>query len=85
MNFDIDTDLTGQIMDASEKNNIPVVEVTARLLKKYGKEYKLDHGTIVPLYFILIVNTIHLSLSILLMEGLVLFNYINLVRSLRTS
>jgi AmmeMemoRadiSam system protein A/AmmeMemoRadiSam system protein B len=52
MNFEIDMDLTGEIMDASQKNNIPVVEVTASLLKKYGKEYELDHGTIVPLYFI---------------------------------
>jgi AmmeMemoRadiSam system protein A/AmmeMemoRadiSam system protein B len=52
MNFEIDMDLTGQIMDMSEKCNIPVVEITEKFLKKYGKQYELDHGTIVPLYFI---------------------------------
>ena len=39
-------------MDKSEKNNIPIAKVTGSFLKRFGKEYELDHGTIVPLYFV---------------------------------
>lgn len=52
MNFEIDMDLTGRITDKSRRNDIPTVEVSTRFLKKYGREYELDHGTIVPLYFV---------------------------------
>ncbi|MGH4123983.1 MAG: AmmeMemoRadiSam system protein A [Clostridium sp.] len=52
MNFEIDMDLTGIIMDKARNNKIPTAEVSTRFLKKYGREYELDHGTIVPLYFI---------------------------------
>jgi AmmeMemoRadiSam system protein A/AmmeMemoRadiSam system protein B len=53
MNFEIDMDLTSRIMDKSHKNNVPVVGVTSNFLKKYGGEYELDHGSIVPLYFVI--------------------------------
>ena len=53
MKFEIDMDLTGKIMNKARINNIPTVEVSTRFLKKYGREYELDHGTIVPLYFVL--------------------------------
>ncbi|MBU3143414.1 AmmeMemoRadiSam system protein A [Clostridium sp. CF012] len=52
MNFEIDMDLTGKIMDKSHKNNIPTVGVSTSFLKKYDRKYELDHGTIVPLYFV---------------------------------
>lgn len=52
MKFEIDMDMTGKIMDKARSNNIPIVEVSTRFLKKYGREYELDHGTIVPLYFV---------------------------------
>lgn len=52
MNFQIDLDLTQKIMDKAYKNDIPTAEVTRNFIKKYGREYELDHGTIVPLYFI---------------------------------
>lgn len=52
MDISIDLDLTQKIIDKSYENDIPTVEVTGSLIKKYGKEYELDHGTIVPLYFI---------------------------------
>ncbi|MGV8980859.1 AmmeMemoRadiSam system protein A [Clostridium sp.] len=52
MNFEIDMDLTGKIMEKARINDIPTVEVSTRFLKKYGREYELDHGSIVPLYFV---------------------------------
>jgi AmmeMemoRadiSam system protein A/AmmeMemoRadiSam system protein B len=52
MDFEIDLDLTQKIIDKSYENDIPTAEVTSNFIKRYGKEYELDHGTIVPLYFI---------------------------------
>lgn len=52
MNFEIDMKLTEKIIDKANKNNIPTAKVTSSFLKKYGREYELDHGTIVPLYFV---------------------------------
>jgi AmmeMemoRadiSam system protein A/AmmeMemoRadiSam system protein B len=52
MNFEVDLDLTLRIMDKSDENDIPTAKVTTSFLKKYGKAYELDHGTIVPLYFV---------------------------------
>ena len=52
MNFEIDMELTEKIIDKAHKNNIPTAKVTSRFLEKYGRDYELDHGTIVPLYFV---------------------------------
>ena len=52
MNFDIDLDLTMKIIDRADENDISTATVTRNFIKKYGREYELDHGTIVPLYFI---------------------------------
>lgn len=52
MDFQIEMDLTQRIMDKSDENNIPTVRATSSNLKSYGREYELDHGSIVPLYFV---------------------------------
>jgi len=52
MKFDIDMDLTQEIMVRAGKNNIQTISATATTLKQYGREYELDHGVIVPMYFI---------------------------------
>ncbi|MBU3181103.1 AmmeMemoRadiSam system protein A [Clostridium psychrophilum] len=52
MSFDIDMDLTQEIMVRASKNNIQTVGVTGSILKQYGREYELDHGSIVPLNFV---------------------------------
>ena len=52
MSFDIDMDLTQEIMVRASKNNIQTVGVTGSVLKQYGREYELDHGSIVPLNFV---------------------------------
>ena len=52
MNFEIDLDLTLRIIDKSDENDIPTAKVTTSFLKKYGKAYELDYGSMVPLYFV---------------------------------
>ena len=52
MDFDIDMDLTQEIMGRADKCNIQTISATQSSLKQYGREYELDHGSIVPLYFI---------------------------------
>lgn len=52
MNFKIDMDLTQEIMVRAGNSNIQTIEATGSTLKQYGREYELDHGSIVPLYFV---------------------------------
>lgn len=52
MNLGINQPLTEKIMEYSSKEKILTVEITKRSAKKYGIEYELDHGAMVPLYFI---------------------------------
>ncbi len=52
--LDLQTDiaLVEKIVMYSEEENIPAVKITKSFAKRYGIEYELDHGTMVPLYFI---------------------------------
>jgi AmmeMemoRadiSam system protein A len=50
--FENDLDLAREIMEETKKRNIPIAEVSEELIKKYVLPKKLDHGTIVPLYFV---------------------------------
>ncbi len=52
LNVDINTSLTEKIIQYSEKENILTAKLTKDCAQKYGVKYELDHGTIVPLYFI---------------------------------
>ncbi|MCB2293897.1 AmmeMemoRadiSam system protein A [Clostridium algoriphilum] len=52
MNFDIDMDLTQEIMVRADNSKIQTISATGSSLKQYGAQYELDHGSIVPLYFI---------------------------------
>lgn len=52
MDFDIDLPLTEKIIQYAKEENIFTVKITRNSARKYGSEYELDHGTIVPLYFI---------------------------------
>lgn len=52
MNIEIDMDLTQEIFVRAERLNIQTVRATGSVLKQYDREYELDHGSIVPLYFI---------------------------------
>jgi len=52
MNFEIDMDITQEIMVKAGNSNIQTIKATGRTLKQYGREYELDHGALVPLYFV---------------------------------
>ena len=52
MNFEIDMDLTQEIMVRAGNSNIQTIKATGSTLKQYGRDYELDHGTLVPLYFV---------------------------------
>lgn len=50
--FQLDTHLTDLIMRQSVSNNIPVAPIDSHMAKRYRIQDRLDHGSIVPLYFI---------------------------------
>ena len=51
-NKKINLELTDRIFDLSQENNIPLVKSTRETLKSFNATFKLDHGAMVPLYFI---------------------------------
>ena len=48
----LDTQFNQELLKECQKNQIPVVTVDEPLLKAYGRHFELDHGALVPLYFI---------------------------------
>ena len=52
MEIQIDKEFNIKLGTACHLEGIPSVLVTTDLLKRYNVDYELDHGTIVPLYFI---------------------------------
>lgn len=52
MNIDINTALVDKIHDLAVDREIPVVKSTPSLLNKYDSSFSIDHGAIVPLYFV---------------------------------
>lgn len=52
LGFDCDNDLTTAIKDKAKTYNIRSGLVDKQILRRYNLSYDLDHGVIVPLYFI---------------------------------
>ena len=52
MDIPIDKEFNVKLRDACHVEGIPSVLVDSKLLRKYNVNYELDHGSIVPLYFI---------------------------------
>ena len=48
----INKSLTRKISNIAEDNNIPVILLEKKLLNKYHISLTIDHGALVPLYFI---------------------------------
>ena len=48
----LDTQFNQELLKECQKNQISVVTVDEPLLKAYGRHFELDHGALVPLYFI---------------------------------
>ncbi len=51
-NRQINVPLTEKIIEMAERENISTARITKDSAKDYGLKYELDHGTMVPLYFI---------------------------------
>ncbi|MEA4963332.1 AmmeMemoRadiSam system protein A [Lutispora sp.] len=49
---EIDISLTEKIIGLAEEEGIMTAEITKNSAKRYGIDYELDHGAMVPLYFI---------------------------------
>lgn len=52
MSISINKALTEKIHQLASEEDIPTVKVTNSLLKKYKTNFSLDHGAMIPLYFI---------------------------------
>lgn len=52
IDLDVDLSLTDKIYELAENKEIPVLKSTSSLLDSYDASFYLDHGAIVPLYFI---------------------------------
>lgn len=52
MNISIDKNLTSKIFELATKNHISAIMTNWDLLRKYNVSLKLDHGAMVPLYFV---------------------------------
>jgi AmmeMemoRadiSam system protein A/AmmeMemoRadiSam system protein B len=48
----IDTGLANQVLKQSNRAGIPAVSITKSSAVRYGTSYELDHGAMVPMYFI---------------------------------
>ena len=48
----IDKEFNEKLIDICNKKNIPVLGVDSKILKKFNREYELDHGAMIPMYFI---------------------------------
>lgn len=52
LSLNVDKNLTQRIIEYAEKDSIPTAEITKASASQYGINYELDHGALVPLYFI---------------------------------
>lgn len=50
--FNNNLNLLEKIIDKSLEENIPIVKIDSKKARLYGKDGNLDHGVLVPLYFI---------------------------------
>ncbi|MEY8001338.1 AmmeMemoRadiSam system protein A [Clostridium sp. Mt-5] len=50
--YNINLTLTEKIIEYSKEQNILTGKITARSAEQYGIKYELDHGALVPLYFV---------------------------------
>ena len=50
--LDVNLPLTEQIINYAQKEDIPCIKITKNSEISYRLKYELDHGTMVPLYFV---------------------------------
>lgn len=52
-NFDINMDITKRIIKKADNEGIPVARINADTSRQYNIDCRIDHGALVPLYFVL--------------------------------
>ena len=52
LSLEIDQALVDKIVTYAEEEDLVMARITKDSAKKYGAQYQLDHGSIVPLYFV---------------------------------
>jgi MEMO1 family protein len=74
---DSDVEIIKGIMERSAQHGIPVLEITEAATKKYGLSTELDHGAMVPLYYLaqagVKAKVVHISIGWLDYEELFAF------------
>ena len=50
--LEIDKEFNDELISICENENISAAGIDANLLRRFNKHYELDHGTMVPMYFI---------------------------------
>lgn len=67
--LEIDKEFNNELISLCKKEDISAAEVDSNLLRRFNKDYELDHGTIVPMYFVNKYYTdyklVHITYSIL--------------------
>ncbi len=48
----LDTEFNEVLLQLSQQMKVPVVSIDQELLRAYGRPFELDHGALVPLYFV---------------------------------
>lgn len=49
---DIDMDFNNELLNICKSENIAAAAVDSKLLRRFNKDYELDHGSMIPMYFI---------------------------------
>ena len=67
--LEIDKEFNDELLNLCKSENISATGIDSNLLRRFNKDYELDHGTIVPMYFINKYYTdyklVHITYSIL--------------------
>ena len=67
--LEIDKEFNNELMNICQNENISAACIDSKLLRRFNKEYELDHGTMIPIYFINKYYTdyklVHITYSIL--------------------
>lgn len=67
--LEIDKEFNNELLNLCKSENISATGIDSNLLRRFNKDYELDHGTMVPMYFINKYYTdyklVHITYSIL--------------------
>ena len=81
-NKEIDVEMTDKIDELSKAENIPTIKLDEKMVLNYHRAFELDHGSLIPLYFIekeyQSYRIVHITYS--LIKGFDLFRFGNIIK-----